>query len=288
MSKPKSIDTLIDDMYGVFDKPNVSEEQIEEFGKEVSRVMADALTERGPPTLRMSSIGQPCMRKLYYEINHPEDAEPLTGKDKYKFLIGHLIESIALFLAKVSGHKVEGQQDTQEIAGIKGHRDAVIDGRLVDVKSASPFSFEKFKSGKLKQDDAFGYSDQIQSYLHAGQKDPLITDKDKASFLVVQKVSGEMCLDTHEIEDVDFEKVYEYRKSIVAADEPPARAFEPIPEGKSGNMKLGINCSYCPFKSKCHPGLRLFLYSNRPVWLTEVVKEPKVPEVVDGVVITKE
>lgn len=285
----KDISTLVDDIYGVFDDPKVTEEQYLEFGQEVSAVMKEALRVRdGPRTLRMSSIGQPCTRKLWYEINMPEAAEKLTGKDRFKFLIGHMIESIVIFLAKAAGHKVEGQQDTQVIAGIEGHRDAVIDGRLVDVKSASPYSFEKFKRGELKKDDAFGYSDQIQSYLYAGQDDPVVEDKDKASFLVVQKVTGEICLDTHDKEDVDFEKVYEYKKAIVAASEPPSRGFDPIPEGRSGNEKLPVVCSYCPFKQTCHPDVRLFLYSNGPVWLTKVVKEPRVPEVIDGQVVIKD
>jgi hypothetical protein len=55
----------------------------------------------------------------------------------------------------------------------------------------------------------------------------------------------------------------------------PARTFEPIPEGKSGNMKLGLNCSYCGYKTHCHPGLRTFAYARGPVFLTDVIREPK-------------
>lgn len=283
----KTPETLVEDIYGVFDKTTISQEQADEFGKEVASVISNALTERGPPKLRMSSIGQPCQRKLWYEINMPDKAEKLDGQTKFKFLIGHLIESAVLFLARLSGHSVTGEQDEQEIAGVKGHRDAVIDGRLFDVKSASPYSFAKFKEGKLKQDDSFGYVDQIQSYLYAGQEDDLVTDKSKASFLAVNKVSGEMVVDTHDKEEVDFEAVYNYKKSVVAQPEPPARGFDPVPEGKSGNKKLPVVCSYCPFKQVCHPDARLFLYSTGPVWLTEVKKEPRVPEVVDGQVVQK-
>jgi hypothetical protein len=50
-------------------------------------------------------------------------------------------------------------------------------------------------------------------------------------------------------------------------------------------MKLGINCSYCPFKEDCWKdanggmGLRKFIYYNGPVWLTHVEREPKVEEI---------
>ena len=83
----------------------------------------------------MSSIGQPCERKLYYEVNSPEDAEELRPEVYMKFLFGDLTELLLLFLAEASGHTVEGTQDEQDIVGIKGHRDAVIDGTLVHVSS---------------------------------------------------------------------------------------------------------------------------------------------------------
>lgn len=61
----------------------------------------------------------------------------------------------------------------------------------------------------------------------------------------------------------------------------PERAFQPEPDGKSGNMKLGLQCSYCNMKHACYPNLRTFIYSNGPRYLTTVVKTPDVPEV-DG------
>ena len=49
-------------------------------------------------------------------------------------------------------------------------------------------------------------------------------------------------------------------------------------EGKSGNEKLGFECSYCPYKAECWPGVRGFAYSYGPVFLTKVVRTPSVPE----------
>ena len=77
-------------------------------------------------------------------------------------------------------------------------------------------------------------------------------------------------------------------KEVVAHDEPPARCHEAVPDGKSGNRKLGINCSYCSHKARCWAdindgqGLRTFIYSTGPRYLTDVVKLPKVHEVVDA------
>lgn len=243
------------------------------------QLIKDPKSEEARGFLRMSSIGQPCNRKLWYTINRYSEREPLSPETKLKFLYGHMIEDLVLFLAELAGHSVEGRQDEVEIEGVKGHRDAVIDGVLTDVKSASTFSFKKFQEGKLAGDDPFGYIDQIQSYLYCAQEDPIVTDKDRCAFFVVDKTLGNMCLDFHKRSDFPISKIYQYKKELVSRPEPPSRAFDPIPEGKSGNMKLGMNCSYCDFKKICHPDLRTFLYSGKPVFLTKVVREPNVMEV---------
>lgn len=279
----KTIDTLVEDIEKVLvdgiDGDN--DELITKFGLTLASVISKRLIrEERKPTLRFSNIGQPCDRKLWYELNEPEKAEPLRPETYMKFLYGDIIEELILFLAELAGHEVKGRQDEQEISGIKGHRDGVIDGTLVDVKSASSYSFKKFKEGKLKEDDAFGYIPQILSYLEAGQNDPKVQDKDKAAFLVVDKTLGHFTLDFHRRDpDINWSELYNQKKEMVKQENPPERCFEPEPFGKSGNLKLGTNCSYCPFKRHCWPEVRTFLYSYGPVHLVEVVNEPAVPEI---------
>ena len=60
---------------------------------------------------------------------------------------------------------------------------------------------------------------------------------------------------------------------------PPTKCYEPVADGKSGNMKLPVGCSYCSYKHECYPKLRTFIYSNGPKFLTEVGKVPSVLEV---------
>jgi CRISPR/Cas system-associated exonuclease Cas4 (RecB family) len=198
-----------------------------------------------------------------------------------KFQFGDLTEEYILFLAELAGHKVEGRQDESEIAGIKGHRDAVIDGVLVDVKSASSYSFKKFKEGLTEETDAFGYIPQLQSYLHAAQDDPLVTVKDMAAFLVFDKQHGHLCLDIHKREDRNWIEFYEERKRLVNSDQIPLRKYSSIPEGKSGNEKLGTNCSYCEMRNVCWDNkIRTFAYSGRPpIMLIKTIKVPNVPEI---------
>lgn len=286
----KTIDTLVSDIEDVVDGKGGWDEAVNDYFKEaIGSTMFDRLNpeERKGGSLRMSSIGQPCARRLWYGVHSAGEGETLEPSTKFKFMFGDMLEDFLLSLAVAAGHTVTGHQDTLEIKGIKGHRDAVIDGVTVDVKSASSFSFQKFKKGLTDETDAFGYLTQLPSYVYAAKDDPLVTDKDGGAFLVIDKQHGHLCLDYHDFRMNgkldEIEKLYQSRIDMAKKDTPPVRGFDPQPEGKSGNMKLGTNCSYCEFKHKCHPGLRTFLYKRgagfAPTYLTEVVKVPKVIEV---------
>lgn len=67
-------------------------------------------------------------------------------------------------------------------------------------------------------------------------------------------------------------------------DTPPDYCYDPVEDGKKGNMKLAKGCSWCKYKYQCHAdsndgeGLRTFKYSNGLSYLTKVVVEPKVEE----------
>lgn len=283
----KDIHTLIEDMYAVAEHgADVSDEVCDQFGKRMAELLKQRFAKEnreGRPYLRLSSVGTHCDRKLWLTINHPETSEPLDGQTRLKFFVGDVWEEVLLTLAKIAGHSVEGEQDVLEVNGIKGHRDAVIDGVTVDVKSASPFAFDKFAAGLNPASDDFGYLDQLGSYVAAGQDDPLVEFKNTGAFLAVDKVTGRLCLDRHDFPDAS--KIYnkiERKKEAVAADRMPSRGYDDEPDGKSGNRKLGTACSYCSVKDTCWPGLRTFLYKSgsgfKPRFLTEVKKTPDVPE----------
>lgn len=286
----KKIETLVADIYNLFDTATeFSKSNVEQFGQRLAGHISNRLSEsRGVPKLRLSNIGTECQRKLWYTINKPEVAEKLSNQTKFKFLFGDILEELLLFLAKEAGHSVEGEQTTLSINGVEGHRDAIIDGRLVDVKSASTMSYRKFESNGLRGNDPFNYLDQLGSYLFASGDDPLLKEKDVASFLVVDKTLGNICLDTYPKTDVDYHKKVDDLREMLKQPEPPSQAYMPVADGKSGNMKLSTQCSYCPFKHECFSP-RTFLYASGPVFLTHVERVPKVPEVdKDGNIIVQE
>ncbi len=283
----KDISTLVEDMEDVIYGNKGWDKAIgDQMAANYSDIVADRFGKPSEPRgyLSMSSLGTPCSRKLWYKINQTNLAEPLQANALLKFNFGDMIEELALAIALQAGHKVEGQQDRMSAHGIKGSRDCVIDGMTVDVKSASPYSFKKFKEGNLREQDPFGYISQLSSYVYAAKDDPLVTDKTHGAFLVIDKVNGHICLDMYDFTEELKTKAEEIEaiKTMVAKKTPPPREYEDEPQSKtSPNRKLKMECSYCEFKKACWPGLKMFAYSHGPTYLTEVKKKLNVPEVED-------
>ena len=254
------------------------------FAEECREAFVQAL---GPPqvregSLRLSAVGKP--NRQLYNAFHGVVGEELTGSTYIKFLYGHIIEALVLALTEASGHEVTEKQKECVVEGVKGHQDARIDGVLCDVKSASAYGFKKFKNRQMPFDDAFGYVAQMKAYAaHEGDT--------KYGWLVMDKQSGELVWSGYdeatmteaekEVFDYDIrERVIDVKK-LVAGDLPPL-CYQPVPDGKSGNVKLAVGCSYCAFKATCFPGLRTFIYANGPKYLTVTNNVPKVTEVIDG------
>lgn len=255
-------------------------EKAQDYGNRIATRMHDYHTEQKEHRLRLSQMGPRCPKELWLSIRAPELAEPLPGKALLKYTYGHHLEEYILMLAKAAGHDVEGEQDEIVCNGVRGHRDAVIDGCLVDVKSVNSRSFDKIKTGRLRESDSFGYLDQLDGYACGSMEDPLVRVKDKAYIFAIDQEMGGLTLYEHQVRSSITERIEAY-KAIVAAATPPQCTCEEVPDGKSGNMKLGIKASYSAFKWECFPHLRCFLYSDGRRYLTKVVREPlpTVPEI---------
>ena len=228
-------------------------------------------------TLRMSNIGKPS-RQLWYEKRDEQGRGGIDGATQIKFLYGHLLEEIVLMLVRMAGHTVTDEQKEVKVEGILGHMDCKINGEVVDVKTASRFAFNKFREGRLAQDDPFGYMGQLAGYEKA-------EGTDQGGFLVLNKESGELCM--YVPDDLDKPNITTTINKLVPAlklDTPPDLCYDLIADGKKGNIKLPKGCSWCKYKYQCHQdandgdGLRTFRYSNGLTYLTTVVVEPKVEE----------
>jgi len=273
---------IIQDIYKtVSNPPEISDEWVDDLASNIANVIKTNLKPRSVDYKpRMSALGRGD-RYIWYSTR-PTPKEQLRPEVLIKFLFGHLIEEMLLSLVKLSGYTVSHEQEELELNGIKGHIDCLIDGKLIDVKSASSFSFKKFKSGELHLQDAFGYYAQLAAYAQAG-------NYDAAGWLVMDKQLGHLCF-ANAIPFClpDMDKRTKEVNEVVASFEEPDYCNEPVEDGKSGNMKLAVGCSYCDFKIHCYRnsnhgnGLRKFAYSNGVRYLTTVVKEPNVVELPIG------
>tara|TARA_Y100001963_G_C6771251_1_gene444983 strand:+ start:1500 stop:2360 length:861 start_codon:yes stop_codon:yes gene_type:complete len=282
----KQLETIVEDIYKKLSylsegkELNISEEDYENFGE----AMKNALKHWATPydkkqTIRMSNMGRP-NRRLWYDIHREEDANNAISPSTYiKFLYGHLLEEVVLFLARLSGHEVTDEQKEVEVDGIVGHMDCKIDGEVVDIKTASGYGFKKFRDGTLGEDDTFGYLAQLAGYEQA-------EGTTNGGFLALNKETGELAL--FQPDDLDKPNI-PYRineiKKTLKEESPPERCYAPVPEGKAGNMKLPRECFYCPHKIECYKdsndglGLRAFKYAKGTAYFTTVVTEPKVEEI---------
>ena len=280
------LDTLVPDIYkhleGLSDGTPLplTEEEIDKTLVGMREALVSWATPRERDTnftVRMSNVGKPS-RQLWYEKRDPQGRGGIDGATQIKFLYGHLLEEIVLMLVRMAGHEVTDEQKEVTVDGIVGHMDCKINGEVVDVKTASRFAFNKFKEGRLAQDDPFGYLGQLAGYEAA-------EGTDNGGFLVLNKESGELCM--YVPDDLDKPNIKASISKLLPALElgtPPELCYTPIPDGKKGNMKLAKGCNWCKYEYECYKnsndgdGLRTFKYSNGLTHLTEVVVEPKVEE----------
>ncbi len=285
----KTIDTLVEDIYNLFEPSivnKISEEDLEkhlkEFTKSVTNNIKTVLNEqpRKKRKLSLSSIGKPT-RQLWYDKHSNSEARPLAPSTRIKFLYGHILEDLLILLSRVAGHTVTEEQKQVEVEGIKGHQDCKIDGVLVDCKSASGFAFKKFANNRLADDDPFGYIAQISAYSEGN-------GVNEAYFLAIDKQHGNIALTrVHDMEMINAKERVQYLKGALDSKRVPDRCYSDIPEGVSGNRKLAIGCVFCPHKRECWSdanqgkGLRAFNYEKGPTYLTQVSKEPRVEEILE-------
>jgi len=277
-------DTLIKDIYDLLEHKKVSKDVnidflIHEFGESMKKIMRRQLSDWKPDrrTIRLSNVGKTPLQ--LWHLMKGTESEKMTPSTLLKFMYGHIIEEMLLFLVKASGHKVTDEQKRCEVAGVIGHMDGRIDGTLMDVKSTSSYSFKKFKDGSLVDNDSFGYIDQLKAYAKS-------EGDTKIAWLAMDKQNGHLTWLEYDLETTDHPKLKEdieekilNLKKVLESDTAPDLCHDSVEDGKSGNQKLSMECSYCQYKKTCWPELRTFLYYNGPKHLIKVVNEPKVPEI---------
>jgi hypothetical protein len=281
MEVMKNLDTLVQDIYAILETGKVKVD-----GVNLGSMISSRLSEtKSGPALRMSNAGEKCVRKLWFRQNQPASADTLPGPTRLKFLIGDIHGLVIPQLAEQAGHKVEALEEEVKFEGVVGHVDAIIDGTLIDVKSANSRSMEKFRKHTLERDDPFGYLDQISLYAMALEGDGRISKPSEVAFVAADKELGHIVVDKYTIKPKPWSDIIRKIKDALARPSPPDRYYSDEADGASGNRGLCLQCRYCEYKQTCWAdsnggkGLRGFLYAGGIKWLTAVRRTPDVKEI---------
>ena len=282
----KTLKDLVPDVYALMKNKNTAkgvdtEAEIERFGEAMKDLMRkeflpSVVNFSGRSGLRMSSIGKPVLQQ-WFGVNK-FSREKIQPHTLIKFMYGHMIEEMLLFFVRLAGHKVTDEQKRVEVGGIQGSMDCKINGTVVDVKSTTKFGMTKFENGTLAKDDSFGYIDQIKGYAHA--------EGDRHwAWLAMDRDSGKLAVLEYDLDDTDhpcydyysddIEERIKYVKEQATGKEKPDMCSHPVPDGKSGNLKLSNMCYYCSYKTHCYPDMRAFATSSGPKYMTNIVNRPK-------------
>ena len=244
----------------------ISPELVKEFQELCGKALDRQFNQkRDDWRLRMSEVGKPlCQQKLKkkgvkqeYEYNAV-----------MRFIIGDLIEALAIVIMKAAGIKIQEFQKkvSMKIANIdlQGTYDVKIEDKIYDIKTASPYAFDsKFGEwggyNRVKEDDMFGYVAQGYSYSYAG--------KSKfGGWIAINKSTGEwaVCEAPEEQEHEQSKALHTVKHNIESINKKFKKEFDDYAEmykptsgvykgvkKETGNMIMTYPCTFCGYKSYC-------------------------------------
>ena len=247
----------------------LSPEIISEFKESCGKALEKQFNETNDWRMRMSGLGKPlCQQQLEKKGKEKE----ISYNTIIKFLMGDLLEAVAIAVMRGAGINIEKVQEPVElkIGGIKlkGTYDVKIDGRVWDIKSASPSNFmgkfgEFGSYNKIKEDDPFGYV--MQGHLY-GEAD----NSDFGGWIAINKVTGEFAVcEAPENQQKDRKEILENANETIKtlkSNKKFEKLYGEITEtyipksGKNkglrietGNTLLESICGYCDFRKHCWP-----------------------------------
>ena len=260
----------------------VDEAVIEQVGKDVAEAVRKQFSSgsRDEFKLRMSNLGRPKCQ-LWFEKNDPEDKTPFPPHFLVNMMLGDIVEAVFKGLLRAAAVEFTDNEKVvltlSDGTEINGEYDMVLDGKVDDVKSASPWSYQnKFKDFEtLAKGDTFGYVSQLVGYATAA-------NKEVGGWWVINKANGEFkYVDASSVDTASELQKIEETVKYIKDDQPFERCFDSVPETyfkkPSGNLKLNSTCGFCAYKHKCWPNLQ-----SLPSRVSKAVEKPIVDYVFIG------
>jgi len=181
---------------------------VQEFGEACKNALLKQFEEdrRDKFEPRMSNIGRPLCQLQMEAKGIKGEGQPYNVRMRNTF--GDLIEALSIFIMKSAGIKLKNEQKKVEYkfdgGAIEGRQDVEIDGKVWDIKSASPYSFDK-KFGEaggfseVAREDSFGYVSQ--GFLYGESQ-----NKKFGGWIVVNKSTGEWAVCETPTEHEEYKK----------------------------------------------------------------------------------
>lgn len=230
------------------------------LGARINTLLDDALVaeragQRPRDYLGASRIGEPCARRLVFEVTHtpPDPGKELDGRSLRIFAAGHVFEDLAIRWLRLAGFDLrtqtrEGGQFGFETAGgrIRGHVDGVIVGGpevglawpvLWEHKAlkASSWSDTVKKGVRLSKPVYYGQMQIYMAYLGLGS----------ALFTALNKDSCELYHEHVPFDPATAQELSDKAVTVLRA----ADAGELLPRiATSQDFYL---CRFCPFSARC-------------------------------------
>ena len=273
---------------------------VQEFGEACKNALLKQFEEprRDKFEPRMSNIGRPLCQLQMEAKGIKGEGQPYNVKMRNTF--GDLIEALAILVMKSAGVNISNEQKkvTYKFDGekIEGRQDVEIDGKVWDIKSASPYSFEK-KFGEaggfneVVREDSFGYASQ--GFLYGESQ-----SKNFGGWIAINKSTGEwtVCETPASVEEHKKKALKSAKDNFNALKEgkPFKRCYDDVAETfrskPTGNRVLGFVCSYCPYKLPCWGSDKLQLLPQQQskgknpkwVWYTSVTNPREETEEFNG------
>ena len=271
---------------------------VQEFGEACKNALLKQFEDERSTKfeLRMSNVGRPLCQLQMEAKGIKGEGQPYNVRMRNTF--GDLIEALATFVMKSAGVNIKNEQKKVtykfENESIEGRQDVEIDDKIWDIKSASPYSFDK-KFGEaggfteVIRDDSFGYASQ--GFLYSESQ-----NKKFGGWIAINKSTGEwtVCETPSSVEEHKKKAIDTAKENIKAikSSKPFKRCYDDVAETfrskPTGNRVLGFVCSYCPYKLPCWgSGLKLLPQQQSKgknpkwVWYTSVTN-PKQDDTIEN------
>ena len=201
--------------------------------------------------LRASNIGRATCQ-LWFMKNAPEKAVPNGSNFLLRMLIGDITEAVFKGVLTEAGINYGEPERVQvEIAGetISGEYDLIVDGKVDDIKSASPWSYRNKWTGgdNVEKNDSFGYIGQLAIYAKG-------KGVEAGGWWVINHSSGEFKYVKY---TSDTDKVIKNLENTVTTlkENKFERCYAPVQEKyrgqPSGRYVLDTECKFCDFRYAC-------------------------------------